>query len=82
MADEIFEKVKKIVVEKLGVNESEVVESASFFEDLAADSLDVVDLVMSLESEFGLEIPDDAVDGLKTVGDVITYVRNNVQQTA
>jgi len=74
MAD-IFDKVKEIVVDKLGVDESAVKEDASFIEDLGADSLDIVDLVMALEEEFGIDIPDDEAQNIKSVKDVIEYVK-------
>ncbi len=74
MSDSIFDRVKKVVCEELGVPESEVTETASFIDDLGADSLDVVELVMALEEEFSIDIPDDDVAALKTVGDVITYI--------
>ncbi len=70
-------KVKEIVVEQLGVNSDEVTEDASFVEDLGADSLDQVELVMALEEEFKAEIPDEAAEKLKTVGDAITYIKEN-----
>ncbi len=71
---DIFERVKKVVVEELGVKEEEVTEGASFTEDLGADSLDLVELVMALEEEFGLDIPDEDVNAIKTVGDAIGYI--------
>lgn len=71
---DIFEKVKKITIEKLGVKEEEVVENASFEEDLAADSLDVVEIVMAFEDEFRIDIPDDEVGNIKTVGDAVAYI--------
>lgn len=74
MAD-IFDKVKEIVVDKLGVDESAVKEDASFIEDLGADSLDIVDLVMALEEEFGIDIPDDEAQNIKSVKDVIEYIK-------
>ncbi|HMS54854.1 MAG TPA: acyl carrier protein [Fimbriimonadaceae bacterium] len=74
MAADTFERVKKVTVEKLGVKEEEVIETASFTEDLGADSLDVVELVMAFEDEFGIEIPDDEVGVIKTVGDAVTYI--------
>ncbi|MEQ1936254.1 MAG: acyl carrier protein [Fimbriimonadaceae bacterium] len=74
MSSDIFERVKKVVVEELGVKPEEVVESASFTEDLGADSLDVVELVMALEDEFGIDIPDEEVGNIKTVGDATTYI--------
>ena len=68
------DRVKKIVVEHLGVQESEVVPEASFIDDLGADSLDIVELVMAFEEEFGVEIPDDAAEKITTVQDAITYI--------
>ena len=76
MSDSNFEKVKKVVCEELGVQESEVTMEASFVDDLGADSLDVVELVMALEDAFGIDIPDDDVNGLKTVGDVVRYIES------
>ncbi len=69
-----FEKVKDIVVEQLGVKEQEVKPEASFVEDLGADSLDTVELVMALEEEFGIEIPDEDAEKAKTVGEVVGYI--------
>jgi len=69
-----FEKIKKIVVDQLGVDESEVTPEASFVDDLGADSLDTVELVMALEEEFGIEIPDEDAEKLLTVEDVIKYI--------
>ena len=74
MSDNIAERVKKIVVEHLGVDEAKVSESASFIDDLGADSLDTVELVMAFEEEFGVEIPDDAAEKITTVNDAITYI--------
>ncbi len=73
---EIFDRVKKVTVEKLSVKEDEVVATASFQEDLGADSLDVVELVMALEEEFGTEIPDDDVTNLKTVQNAVDYIKS------
>mgnify|MGYP000058445113 FL=1 len=70
----IAEKVKKIVVEQLGVDEDQVTEEAKFLEDLGADSLDQVELVMALEEEFGSDIPDEDAEKLTTVGDAIKYI--------
>ncbi len=67
-------RVKKIVVEHLGIDESKVTESASLMDDLGADSLDAVELVMAFEEEFGVEIPDDAADKIVTVQDAIDYI--------
>jgi len=69
-----FEKVKDVVVEQLGVKEQEVKPEASFVEDLGADSLDTVELVMALEEEFGIEIPDEDAEKAKTVGEVVEYI--------
>ena len=70
----IEERVQAIIVEQLGVDEKEVTESASFIEDLGADSLDTVELVMAFEEEFGAEIPDEDAEKLQTVGDVVKYI--------
>ena len=72
---DISERVKKIVVEHLGVEEGKVTEAASFVEDLGADSLDTVELVMAFEEEFGCEIPDDAAEKILTVKDAIEYIK-------
>ena len=71
---DIAERVQKIVVEHLGVEESKVVENASFIDDLGADSLDTVELVMAFEEEFGCEIPDDAAEKILTVGDAVRFL--------
>lgn len=76
---EIESRVKAIIVDKLGVDESEVVATASFTNDLGADSLDTVELIMEFEKEFGISIPDDQAEGIKTVGDAITYIENNLK---
>jgi acyl carrier protein len=68
------ERVKKIVVEHLGVDADKVTEAASFIDDLGADSLDTVELVMAFEEEFGVEIPDDAAETILTVGDAVKYI--------
>jgi acyl carrier protein len=68
------DRVKKIVVDHLGVDEAKVTESASFIDDLGADSLDTVELVMAFEEEFGVEIPDDAAEKITTVKDAIAYI--------
>jgi acyl carrier protein len=74
---DIAERVKKIVVEHLGVDESKVSEGASFIDDLGADSLDTVELVMAFEEEFGVEIPDDAAEKILTVKDAINYIEEH-----
>ena len=75
----VADKVKKIVVEQLGVSEDQVTPEAKFIEDLGADSLDQVELVMALEEEFGSEIPDEDAEKLTTVGDAIKYVEGKSQ---
>ena len=74
---EVAEKVKAIIVEKLGVEASEVVPAASFTNDLGADSLDTVEMIMEFEKEFGMSIPDDQAQKIATVGDAITYIEAN-----
>ena len=74
MSDNISERVKKIVVEHLGVDESKVSEGASFIDDLGADSLDTVELVMAFEEEFGCEIPDEAAEKIVTVKDAVSFI--------
>jgi acyl carrier protein len=73
----VFEKVKKIVVEQLGVEEEEISMDSSFIDDLGADSLDIVELIMALEEEFDLEIPDSEAEKISTVGDIVDYIKNN-----
>ena len=72
-----FEKVRDIVVEQLGVDESAVVPEASFIDDLGADSLDIVELIMALEEEFDIEIPDGEAENIKVVSDVVNYIKAN-----
>jgi len=74
---DIAARVKKIVVEHLGVDEGKVTEGASFIDDLGADSLDTVELVMAFEEEFSVEIPDDAAEKIQTVGDAIKFIQDN-----
>ena len=76
---EIGERVKKIVVEHLGVEPEKVVDNASFIDDLGADSLDTVELVMAFEEEFGCEIPDDAAETILTVGDATKFLEKNAK---
>ncbi|MEN3950533.1 acyl carrier protein [Iodidimonas sp. SYSU 1G8] len=71
---DVAERVKKVVVEHLGVDEDKVTESASFIDDLGADSLDTVELVMAFEEEFGIEIPDDAAEKILTVKDAVDFI--------
>ena len=73
----VEERVKKIIVEQLGVNADEVTAESAFVEDLGADSLDTVELVMAFEEEFGVEIPDDAAETILTVGDAIGFLEKN-----
>ncbi len=73
----IDEKLKEIISKQLGVNSSEIVAEASFVEDLGADSLDTVELVMAFEEAFGIEIPDDDAEKIATVGDAIKYINDN-----
>lgn len=79
MAVSTFERLKKIIVEQLGVDEEEVVPSASFVDDLNADSLDLVELIMSFEEEFGMEISDEEAEKIITVQDAIDYIREHVE---
>lgn len=74
---DVAERVKKIVVEHLGVDAGKVTEGASFIDDLGADSLDTVELVMAFEEEFNVEIPDDAAEKIQTVGDAINFIKDN-----
>jgi acyl carrier protein len=79
MSDNVAERVKKIVVEHLGVEADKVTEAASFIDDLGADSLDTVELVMAFEEEFGCEIPDDAAETILTVGDAVKFLEKNAK---
>lgn len=74
---DIADRVKKIVVEHLGVDAEKVADNASFIDDLGADSLDTVELVMAFEEEFGVEIPDDAAETILTVGDAVEFLKKN-----
>jgi acyl carrier protein len=76
---DIAERVKKIVVEHLGVEAAQVKEDAKFIDDLGADSLDTVELVMAFEEEFSIEIPDDAAEKIQTVGDAINFINSNAK---
>lgn len=75
---DVAERVKKIVVEHLGVEESKVTENASFIDDLGADSLDTVELVMAFEKEFDIDIPDEEAEKLRTVGDAMRYLHEKI----
>ncbi len=77
MSENVADRVKKIVVEHLGVDEAKVTENASFVDDLGADSLDTVELVMAFEEEFGCEIPDDAAEKIVTVKDAVNYIQEH-----
>jgi len=76
MASDTFDRVKKIIVEQLGVEENEVTPEASITDDLGADSLDQVELVMAFETEFGIDIPDEEAEKIKTVGDAVQKIDN------
>jgi len=75
--DALFEKVKAIIVDQLSVDEDEVTPEASFIEDLGADSLDIVELIMALEEEFEIEVPDEDAEKLQTVADAIRYIQEH-----
>ena len=74
---EIASRVKTIIVDKLGVDENQVTEAAAFTTDLGADSLDVVELLMAIEDEFDVEIPDEEIENIKTIGDLVKYIEAN-----
>lgn len=76
-AENIFGSVKDILVEQLGVDEEAVTLEANFIDDLNADSLDIVELVMAMEQEFGISIPDEEAERIKTVGDAVTFIKEN-----
>lgn len=78
-SEEVFEKVKGIIVDQLQVSEASVTLEASFIDDLGADSLDLVELIMALEEEFDIEIPDADAEKVATVNDVVEYIKENVQ---
>ena len=74
-----FDKVKELIVEQLGVEEEKVTAEASIQDDLGADSLDIVDLIQTIEDEYDLSIPDEAVENIKTVGDIVSYIESNTE---
>ncbi|HNS14747.1 MAG TPA: acyl carrier protein [Syntrophorhabdaceae bacterium] len=76
----VTEKVKKMIVDQLGVSESEVIPEAKFIDDLGADSLDIVELIMALEDEYGIEIPDEDAEKIETVGDAIRYIEEHMTE--
>ncbi len=76
--EEVFEKIKETIVEQLGVADTAVTMESSFIDDLGADSLDIVELIMALEEEFDLEIPDSDAEKIITVGDVVEYIKEHV----
>ncbi len=78
MSNDIFDRVKKVTVEELDVKPEDVTEESSFTDDLGADSLDVVELVMAFEDEFGIDIPDEEVGEIKTVGNAVAYISKKV----
>lgn len=80
MADEVFDQVKAIIVDKLGVDESKITLDARFREDLEADSLDLVELIMEFEEKFGGEISDDEAQKITTVGEAVTYLRAQMKK--
>ena len=73
-----FEKLQQIIAEVLNIEPDEITMNTTFVDDLGADSLDIVDLVMNLEDEFDTEIPDEAIEGMKTVGDVVKYIEDQL----
>lgn len=77
--EEILAKVKEVIVDQLSVEDDDVTADASFFDDLGADSLDIVELVMALEDSFGISIPDEDAESIKTVGDAVDYIAANME---
>ena len=72
-----FDKVKEVIIDKLGIEDSKIESGSSFVDDLGADSLDTVELIMQLEEEFGIEIPDDAAETIQTVGDAVKFIEES-----
>jgi acyl carrier protein len=77
MADDTMAKVKEVIVDQLNVDEGDVTETATFIDDLGADSLDLVELVMALEEDFDISIPDEEVESIRTVGDAVAYIEQH-----
>ncbi|MBR3970703.1 MAG: acyl carrier protein [Ruminococcus sp.] len=75
----VFDKIKELIVEQLGADEDAVTSEANIQDDLGADSLDIVDLIQTIEDEYDLSIPDEAVESIKTVGDIVAYIENNTE---
>ena len=75
----VFDKVKELIVDQLGADEDAVTSEASIQDDLGADSLDIVDLIQTIEDEYDLSLPDEAVESIKTVGDIVAYIENNTE---
>ncbi len=82
MQQQLSEKVTSIIGERLGVEHASLVPEANLLDDLGADSLDVVELVMALEEEFGIEVPDEDVEAIRTIGDIVQYVGSRVEASA
>ncbi|MBE6057673.1 acyl carrier protein [Clostridium sp.] len=76
----IFEKIKATIAEQLSIDEEEITTESSFIDDLGADSLDIVELIMALETEFDLEIPDEDAEKISTVGDVVNYIKSHTEE--
>ncbi|MGN0527857.1 MAG: acyl carrier protein [Eubacterium sp.] len=74
----IFDEVKEILVEQLGINEDDVELTSSLVDDLGADSLDAIDIVMSIEDEYSIEVPDETIEQMKTVEDIVNFIENNI----
>jgi acyl carrier protein len=75
--EELFDKVKEVIAEQLNVDAADITPESAFVDDLGADSLDIVELVMALEEEFGISIPDEEAENIRTVGDAVTYITSN-----
>ena len=75
----VFERIRQILMDQLDLDEAKITMESDIVDDLEADSLDVVDLVMTIEDEYGLEVPDDQIEGFRTVGDVVKYIEDNIE---